>query len=1005
MRLASLHRFSFSVYIFGFIFFLAAGLLFFPSSIHAQSASATGRLEGIVTDPSGASVADADIAVRNQNTGVSTNAKSNGDGEFTVLYLEPGTYEVTIVKDGFSRLVLKNITISVGTRAVLHPELKVNRIDITVTVNTETPMVDTAASSLGTVVDQSSIESLPLNGRNFTDFALLTPGATTDGDFGMISFNGVAGNFNNYTVDGGNNNNAFFEQQIGRTSIPYQFSEDVIREFQVTSTGFEAEFGQAGGGLVNTVTKSGTNQVHGDGYYYILDSATNANDEINQQNGIAKPHDRRQQFGGTVGGPLLHDRLFYLANYEGQVRNEPLTVNDSSQLSDALSADPNFLTDNPALAAQIAAAAGSFPRSFNQNAIFGKINGVLNEQNNFSVTYNFQRFRSPHGYFNTPTSTGDGLSLTDGATSQFFQASLQTSFSATSINELRFHYGSDYHFDLPATPPTFPAVTIQNPDTGFVFGGNRFQLANTDHRYEFNDNFTKILGKHTLKAGVDINISRNADSFTYGPKGEYRFANLNDVVTGTFELYLQSFGQSTINQTSPTYSFFGQDEFRVTPRLTLNYGLRYDLQVLPQPKQCNPAFPLTCHIPYSKNNVAPRVGFAYSLDRKGNTVVRGSFGLFYIQEDLLDVSEAFASNGITRPFLVVVGPKFGNSSPLVTYPNSLTSFPSGAGGTPSIVVFSPSFRSPYVEQGSLAVEHQFGAQTALSVGYAYSHGLRLLGNSNGVTRQANGNFGFDLNLVPPDQQPVFSPGTPATATVTLPNGKTFVTPDFSAVDGFVDPNFGTINAIDNSGLSIYNGLLVSLRHHSRQFLGSVAYTLSRTTDQGTGYFNQFDQASQRGPSQLDQTHRFVTTGVWSPQVHGLKGFDFSGIVTLASGRPYTAVFDNPEINFSIVPGEKFNSFRGPTFKDVDFSVARTFHLGERYQWSIRAEAFDLLNHPNYQQNVVDNVQYNANDPNPDPNNSTNQLWTVTPNSSFGKPGATVPKFGARSFQFSTKFSF
>jgi hypothetical protein len=162
-------------------------------------------------------------------------------------------------------------------------------------------------------------------------------------------------------------------------------------------------------------------------------------------------------------------------------------------------------------------------------------------------------------------------------------------------------------------------------------------------------------------------------------------------------------------------------------------------------------------------------------------VVRGSFGLFYTQEDLLDVSEAFASNGVTRPFLVVVGPAFGDSNPLVTYPSSLSSFPTGAGGTPSIVVFSPTFRSPYVEQGNLAVEHQFGAQTALSVGYAYSHGLRLLGNSNGVTRQANGNFGFDLNLVPPDQQPTFSPGSYASAIVNLPNG-TYTTPDFSAVE-------------------------------------------------------------------------------------------------------------------------------------------------------------------------------------------------------------------------------
>jgi hypothetical protein len=981
-------------------------LILSSTAVHAQSASATGRLEGTVTDSSGAAVPAADITARNQNTGISATLQSGTEGEFTFLYLDPGTYEISIQKAGFNKLVLKDIAVTVGTRAIIRPKLAVGKVETTVSVSAVTPLVDTAESSLGTVVDQRSINSLPLNGRNFTDFALLTPGATTDGDFGMISFNGVAGNFNNYTVDGGNNNNAFFAQQIGRT-IPFQFSEDVIREFQVTSTGFEAEFGQSGGGLVNTVTKSGTNQVHGDAYYYILDSATSANDKINEQQGIAKPHNRRQQVGGTVGGPIIHDRLFYVGNYESQIRNEPLTVNDGPAVNGLPS---DFFTNNPGLAAQVQAAAGSFPRSFNQNVAFGKINGVINDKNTFSVTYNYQRFRSPHGYFNTPTSTGDGLSLTDGATSHFFQASLQTSFNATTINEVRFHFGSDYHFDLPASPPTFPAVTIQNPDTGFVFGGNRFQLANTDRRYEFTDTFTKVLRNHNLKAGVDINISHNSDSFTYGPKGEYRFGSLTDVPSGNFELYLQSFGQSTIPQTSPTYSFFAQDQFRATSRLTLNYGLRYDLQVLAQPKQCNPDFVLTCHIPYSKNNVSPRVGFAYALDGKGGTVVRGSFGLFYVQEDLLDVSQALASNGITRPFLVVVGPAFGNSNPLVTYPNSLSSFPSGAGGSPSIVVFTPNFRSPYVEQANVAVEHQFGAQTALGVGYVHSHGLHLLGNSNGVTRQANGNFGFDLNLVPPDQQVAFG-GAANTATVTLPNGKTYTTPDFSAIDGFINPNFGTINAIDNSGLSIYNGLLVSLRHHSRQFLSSVAYTLSRTTDQGTGYFNQFDQASQRGPSQLDQTHRFVATGVWSPQFHALKNFEFSGIVTLASGRPYTAVFDNPEVNFSIVPGEKFNSFRGPTFKDVDFSVSRVFHLAERCQLGFRAEAFDVFNHPNYQQNVVDNVQYTI-CPDPkqqcpitNPNNSTDQLWTAGPNPDFGAPGAIVPKFGSRSFQFSTRFTF
>jgi len=972
-----------------------------PTGSYGQAASASGRLEGVVLDSADAAVPGATVVVTNKQTAAATTLKTDGDGHFVALYLPPGIYEVSIQKDGFKKQVLQDTAVTVGTTTVLHPVLTVGQVETSVIVSASAVAVDATQSSLGTVVENRSIQSLPLNGRNFTDFALLTPGATTDGDFGMISFNGIAGNFNNYTVDGGNNNNAFFAQQIGRTSIPFQFSEDVIQEFQVTSTGYEAEFGQAGGGLVNSVTKSGGNTVHGDGYYYVLDSAFSANDSINKSLAvpIPKPQNRRQQFGGTIGGPIKKDRLFYLANYEGQVRNEPLTVNNAPVF---VGVSPTFFQDNPGIAAQVNAASGSFPRSFNQNTAFGKITGNFNDKNSFAATYNYQRYRSPHGYFNTPTSTGDGLALTDGATSQFFQFSVQTTFSTTSVNDFRFHFGSDYHFDLPPSPVTSPAVTVQNPDSGFVFGGARFQLATSDKRYQFVDTFTKVMGRHTAKVGVDININHDSDYFVYGPKGEYRFAGLSDVATGNFELYLQSFGQSTALFTSPTYSFFAQDQFRATRRLTLNYGLRYDLQVLPQPNQCNPGYAATCHIPYSKNMLSPRVGFAYSLDSKNSTVIRGAFGLFYIQTDLLDVSQGTISNGVSRQFLVVVGPKFGNSNPAVTYPNSLSSFPTAAGGLQSIVVFAPNYRNPYVEQGNIAVEHQFGANTALSVGYVYSHGLALLGNSNGVTRQANGNFGFDLNLVPPAQQPAFG-GSYATATVTLPNGKTYVTPDFSAIDGLVNPNFGPINAVDNSGHSIYNGLLISLRHNAKQFSGSVAYTYSHATDQGTGYFNQFDQQAQQGPSQLDQPQRFVATGVWTPKQHYLKGFEFGTVLNFASGRPYTAVFDNPEVNFSMIPGEKYNGFRGPGVNNVDMNVSRTFRIGERYSLKFVAEAFDIFNHANFQQTNIDNVQYTATQLADSGVNNSN--WSASPNSDFGHPLAMVPRFGARSFQFSTRFNF
>jgi hypothetical protein len=601
------------------------------------------------------------------------------------------------------------------------------------------------------------------------------------------------------------------------------------------------------------------------------------------------------------------------------------------------------------------AASGSFSRSFNQNAAFVKINATLNSQNSLDATYNYQSYNSPHGYFNTPTSSGDGLSLTDGSASHFFQVSLHTVFNATTTNDVRFHFGRDYHFDLPDSPPTGPAIVIQNPDTGFVFGGNRFQLSTSDTRYEYTDNFTKVFGRHTFKAGVDVNDNHDLDYFVYGPAGAYFFASLPDVAAGNFELYLQSFGQSTVPIHSPTYGMYAQDEFRVAGRLNLNYGLRYDPQVLPQPPVCNPELALTCSIHYGKNNLAPRAGFTYTpFKNNPTTVIRGSFGLFYEQEDLLDVSQVMSSNGISRPFLAT-GPAYGNSNPVVTFPETLTAFPTNANVTPSAVVFAPNFRSPYVEQGSLGVEHQFGAHTALSVSYSYTHGLALLGNSNGVTRQANGNFGRDLNLVPPALQVQYG-GNYTTDTVTLPNGSTYTVPDYGAIDGILNPNFTTINVVDNTGNSKYNALLVSLRHNSPQFFAQVSYTLSKSTDEGTGYYNQFDIHGERGLSLLDQPQRLVASGGWTPTNGPMRHFIVSAVLNESSGRPYTEVFDTSEPNFSVVPGKGYNSFTGPGTNDLDLSITRDLHFGERYVLRLRAESFDIFNHANYTDSV-DNVQY------------------------------------------------
>jgi hypothetical protein len=955
----------------------------------AQASSSTGRIEGTVTDSTGGAIAGATVTARNTATGIAARQTTDNTGHYVFTNLAPGSYEVSFEKQGFTGQPMKAL-VTVGTTTSLQAVLAVGNIETRVEVEASQPLVDPSTSSISSVIGQETIGTLPLNGRNFVDYVLLTPGVTTDGDFGMVSFNGIAGNFNNYSVDGANDNNGFFSQQVGRGTIPFQFSEDVIQEFQVTSNGFEAEFGQAGGGLVNSVTKSGANDLHGDAYYYFLDSALNANDAINIERGIAKPANRRHQFGASLAGPVIKDKLFYFVNYEGQLRNEPVTVNNSPALSGL---PPDFLAQNPALAAQVNAASGLFPRSFNQNAAFAKLSGAVGSRSTFNLSYNFQHFVSPHGYFITPTSTGDSLDLTDGSTSHFVQASLLTNFGSSSFNEFRVHFLNDHHEDLPPSPASQTTTVINNPDTGFAFGGNRFQLSTSDQRYEIADNFTKLQGRHTLKGGIDINVNHDSDYFLYGPKGVYTFQDLPSVATGNYQFYLQSFGETTTNFTIPTYSAFAQDEFRVSQRLTLNYGLRWDLQKYAQPKVCNPAFPPTCSIPIDYDNFAPRVGFSYLLDKNGHTVLRGSAGIFYLQVDYLDMSQALVENGILRQFVFIAGPAFGNSNPPVTYPNTLPAFPSGAGGTPSLNTIDPQFKSPYVEQANVSVEHQFGGHTALRVGYVYTHGVKLLGGANGVTRQAIS--GFDANLVPPDQQTNFG-GSFNTDVVVFPDGHSVVVPDSSAIEGFINPNFSSIGVVNNTGSSVYNALQLLLRYASDQFHASLAYTLSKTTDQGTGYYNQFDLASQRGLSSLDQTHRLVVAGSWSPKGGALKDFTFSTVATVASGRPYTALIGNAEPNFSMVPGEAFNSFRTPYTEDVDLTAARTFLVGPHTRLRLTAQVYNVLNHQNFQP-AVNQVQYTT--------TQSGNVFTLTPNPNFGAPVAISIRNGSRNVQFAVRVEF
>ncbi len=301
--------------------FLATALLVLGASLSASAQSTVdGAISGVVEDPNGAIVRGATVSIRNEGTNLERTGTTDDEGRFRVVQLPPGNYTVTVNVPGFANFSQQNVVVEVGQVTPLDINLAVQGTTETVQVSAEAPVINVDQQDFSTNVNQTSINELPINGRRASNFVLLTPGAVPDGDFGLVSFRGISGLLNNSTVDGGNNNNAFFAEEAGRTRISSSISQAAVREFQVNTSNYSAEYGRAAGGVVNTVTKSGTNEFHGQLFYYNRDNSLGARNPRgfqtvlvnNVPNIVAlKPEDVRHQFGGAVGGPIVQDKLFF----------------------------------------------------------------------------------------------------------------------------------------------------------------------------------------------------------------------------------------------------------------------------------------------------------------------------------------------------------------------------------------------------------------------------------------------------------------------------------------------------------------------------------------------------------------------------------------------------------------------------------------------------------------------------------------------------------------------
>jgi hypothetical protein len=1008
----------------------------------AQSAGGVAGISGVVRDQTSGPVPNAKVVISREAQGTLRTLTTNESGVFTAPALVPGPgYKLSITAAGFAEYTAEGMDLQVGQNLSLNVSLEVGATVTRVDVTGAVELVNDTKTDLSQVVNSQQIQDLPINGRRVDNFVLLTPGVTNDGNFGLLTFRGIA-NGNSFLLDGNDSTERFFMENNGRTRIVSQISQDAVQEFEVVSANFSAEYGRASGGVVNTVTRSGTNDLHGTGYWFYRNQNFNAHDPFASIN----PPDTRHQVGGSLGGAFIKDKLFFFLNGEYAHRDFPFA--DSYVRAGVIDSVNQVWIgcDLPATPAQCSAINGQLPRffgqtprNFGQELGFGRLDYHLSDHNTLSASLNYMQFTSFNGLqqTNLVSTTGQAINGNGNDFGRVRNGKLSWTSVPTSsfVNEFRYGWATDLEGD--DANPALLGQSLGLLDVSVVgvqLGPINYlpRVEPDERRHQFADNASWTKGRHVVKAGLDITTTFDHALFLQNPHGSYTYQTVtafaqdytgNTTGAKNWQSFSQTLGSGTTDMRINNYSLYLQDQWRVTPKLTVNYGARYEYEPLPQPKVCNPDYPQTCRINSRTTNLMPRIGIAYRLNEK--TVLRAGYGMFYASVPGATLMNLFLGNGLTQQAVSLSSTQPAQFAAGPAFPNNLGSVPAGYQlGAASIQFAAPNWKTPYSEQGTFAVERQLTHDIALTASYIWSRGIQLYGER-------------DLNLPPLSSQ---------TYTYTIADANSnpvgaYTTPMYlrlPTANGRPDTRYGAVVQAENGVTSFYNGLAIQARKQfSHGLQASLSYTWSHEIDDGQGY----GQATQniflsnafswlvngnykldRGNGLEDQRQRFVLAWVWQPTLTHRSGafykyfvnnWQLSSLTTINSSRPYSSptislrdtpvpgMFSTFSINGSGLSGRvpfwPVNSVYQPALYKSDARLSKIIPLGpeDRYKVYVNFEAFNISN--SWSPTAMTTQAYTE----------TKGVLTLTPTAyGFGSSDSASPDGTlARRMQFSLRFVF